>query len=572
MVHEWNSIQTEEFKNKIIHQNKLVRESGVPNAEGCKFEVETSWDLEKMDELLCDYEDRDVLKYLKYGWPICAVDTMRSNEIPRNQGGIAENMQKVNKYINNELVNKSVVGPFKDNPFGPEARFSPLGTRPKRDNPSEVRIILNLSHPFEQGSVNASIPDDKFLGEDTNLKYPGVDQLVEIIWRKGRGCKLMKRDLTKAYRQIFIDVGSVHLVGYIINDVMMFDLTLSMGLKISAYVCQRITNSLIFIYRKEGYEGINYLDDLGAAERARLAQQAFEVLGRILTEIGIWEAESKACPPSTIMTFLGLLLNTVTMTIEIEPNRLKELKDELCLWSSRRSATLREVQSLVGKLSFAATTVQAGRLFFSRILNFMKTIPAKGKRRLPTTVYKDIDWWRNYMEIFDGKSMLLESEWTSPLKGWSSDASLTGCGAWFHGKFFHSEFPDFIKKDKNIHINELECLAIVVALKLWGPLMKAKKFLAFCDNKVSCEVINTGRARNAFTQKCLREIVYLCAKNSTMLRVVHIGTRTNEIADSLSRWSLDGRYQATFRELTKKVTDLTEEIVTTDMFKFSNNW
>ena len=66
------------------------------------------------------------------------------------------------------------------------------------------------------------------------------------------------------------------------------------------------------------------------------------------------------------------------MTISIDPKKLQEIKKELNKWKTKKSATLRETQSLVGKLNFAATTVHAGRLFFSRVLNFLRTIPAKG--------------------------------------------------------------------------------------------------------------------------------------------------------------------------------------------------
>jgi hypothetical protein len=37
------------------------------------------------------------------------------------------------------------------------------------------------------------------------------------------------------------------------------------------------------------------------------------------------------------------------------------------------------------------------------------------------------------------------------------DASLTGCGGWMNGRFFHTSFPKFIL-DQNLHINLCELL------------------------------------------------------------------------------------------------------------------
>ena len=56
---------------------------------------------------------------------------------------------------------------------------------------------------------------------------------------------------------------------------------------------------------------------------------------------------------------------------------------------------------------------------------------------------------------------------------------------------FHEEFPPFII-EQQLHINALELLTIVVALKVWGKRLRGKKALILCDNMSSCNVINQG--------------------------------------------------------------------------------
>ena len=420
--------------------------------------------------------------------------------------------------------------------------------------------------------MNASIPDGEYLGKPVELKYPGVDKLVEIIWKKGKGCKIFKRDLTKAYRQIFIDIGQIHLVAYMFNNNIFYDLSLSMGLKSAAYVCQRVTDSLIFIFKKQGYDGLNYLDDLGGGDEPGRAEEAYVALGELLKKLGIWEAEKKACPPSIIMVFLGILLNTLTMTLELPPERVKDIQGELEKWDRKKKVSLKEVQSLVSKLSFAATTVQSGRLFFSRILNFMKGMENGRKKTIDTEVRQDIRWWHLFMKEFDGTSMMLENKWQQPGNLWSTDASLTGVGgfSFTNNEFFHMKVPEKIWK-QGLHINEIECWAVLLALKKWGKNMNRKKCLAFCDNEVTVKIINSGRASNKFAQKCLREIAYLCAKHNTLIKVIFWPGNKNVISDSLSRWHLGGEHRKNFINYTKYRKTKQVYISPRDV-EFTNDW
>ena len=70
-----------------------------------------------------------------------------------------------------------------------------------------------------------------------------------------------------------------------------------MGSRSAAFCCQRTTNMITYIFKKEGFDDVNYLDDLGGAEEEDLADTAFAVLGDILNKIGILESVSKAHAP-----------------------------------------------------------------------------------------------------------------------------------------------------------------------------------------------------------------------------------------------------------------------------------
>ena len=107
-----------------------------------------------------------------------------------------------------------------------------------------------------------------------------------------------------------------------------------------------------------GFCLLNYLDDLASAEKAEKAVFSFNTLRTILKKCGIKEAQYKACPPSTVMIFIGVLFNTVNMTIEVTPGRLNEISSLLNTWLNKDTVSLKEIQSLLGKLNFIAACDQ----------------------------------------------------------------------------------------------------------------------------------------------------------------------------------------------------------------------
>ena len=147
-----------------------------------------------------------------------------------------------------------------------------------------------------------------------------------------------------------------------------YDITLSQGLRISCYICQRVTSALIFVHNSEGlsksYVGINYLDDLVGTVKWSVAFEAFNHLIGLLPDLKIWAAENKVYSLYVSMTFVGILAYTIKMEISLTPDRLTEFKHETTSWLEKDCASKKDIQCLVGKLNFASSTVCAGHLFF----------------------------------------------------------------------------------------------------------------------------------------------------------------------------------------------------------------
>ena len=449
-------------------------------------------------------------------------------------------------------------------------KISPVNSVPKKDT-DERRVILDLSFP-KGLAVNDFISKDEYLGEKIEVIYPKVDDFIHLIKVKGQGCLLFKTDLRRFYRQINICPSNLNLVSFVWKKHIFCDTVLSMGCRSSAYIAQRFSNAITFMLFKVGIYILNYIDDLASAETKEKAFCAFLTLQEILKKCGIEEAVKKACPPSTIMTFIGILFNTEKMTIEVTPQRLNEIRILLRIWLDKEQASLKEIQSLIGKLNFVACCVRPGHIFISRLIRWLKVLYKEDKceHLIPEYVKKDILWWYRFLPTYNGVSMMMYEQWLNPDELFFSDACLVGCGGFWQGRYFHKLFPDKIKR-KNFNINVLEMIAIIICLKIWGNHFRGKRIQIFCDNFAICQVISSGKAKCENLQDGLREIAFLAATMEFEIRTVHIESKMNLLADKLSRWDLDVRYKEEFFEAAKKYK-LQEFEIGDEMFAFGNNW
>ena len=126
----------EEINRNIfwIKANGIVRKTGKDNHAEAKIVVDEKWDIKFLEENLDDEVDKEVLKFLTYGWPINATDTELQTKVPPNQAAARENEEFLKKYVKEQRQAGTVIGPFKRSPFGKHTRISPIDTRVKKDS------------------------------------------------------------------------------------------------------------------------------------------------------------------------------------------------------------------------------------------------------------------------------------------------------------------------------------------------------------------------------------------------------------------------------------------------------
>ena len=253
----------------------------------------------------------------------------------------------------------------------------------------------------------------------------------------------------------------------------------------------------------------------------------------VCSRLGLPVAPSKVVGPATVLTFLGLEIDTTNQVVRLPQDKLASLKTLLQDWQGRRMPTKRQLQSLIGHLGYAATVVKPGRTFLRHLLDTMK-VPSHHnvKVRLNKQCMADILWWSTFLELWNGVSFF---GGMPPGQSLISDASGSwGCGAFSTttGEWFQLRWPE-LWTDKSIAAKEL--LPIVIGAALWGKAWTGTRVTFICDNLGVVQALSSRCVRDPHIMHLLRCLSFIEARFDFEHMANHIAGKDNRAADALSR-------------------------------------
>ena len=205
---------------------------------------------------------------------------------------------------------------------------------------------------------------------------------------------------------------------------MYFDIVHPFGLRSAAIACQRTTDAVRFLFASQGYSCVNYLDDIASCELPHRANRAHRTLGNLLQTLALEENTTKTTAPATIMTFLGIQLDTDNFQLSIPANKLACTRSILSRWSHKETATKQQLRSLLGTLQHISACIRPGRTFLNRMLNMLRSFPPDSRQiNLDSEFNKDLFWWATCLQEFNGTSIIAELDWSHPDAIFSTDSS-----------------------------------------------------------------------------------------------------------------------------------------------------
>ena len=186
VANTWERLKLE-TEHKDLMMARLVREKGYPNMYGARIPVKSTWNIDKLEELLEGYEDKEVVEGLRYGWPTGRLSTWSEPaKTLKNDQVATQYPLALREYISKEKSKGAVIRPLKVIPF-----TSKVG-------------IVDLSFPQGQ-AVSDGMVKGNYLGKQVELTFPRTDDLAFRIAQLGKGACMFKIDLSHYFRQLPLD-------------------------------------------------------------------------------------------------------------------------------------------------------------------------------------------------------------------------------------------------------------------------------------------------------------------------------------------------------------------------------
>ena len=456
----------------------------------------------------------------------------------RNLPSARWNQASISADLSAEVAARRMAGPFPRPPLS-NLICSPLGSVPKRDS-DKRRRIHHLSWPTG-ASVNDRI-------SNITYHYSRFDDAMAMVRRLGRGCYLCKIDVKAAFRCVPVRPEDWHLLGMYWQGQYYVDLCLPFGLRSSPATWERFSRAIEWILKNDGPEVVaevmHYVDDYLAGAASRQAcQRDFDTILARFRHLGVPVAVDKLVPPSTTVPFLGITLDTVAMEARLSQDRLDEMKTVLRAFIDRKSCNKKDLQRLVGKLSFAARVAQPGRVFISSALEQLRETSDE-QAPISDSLRLDLQWWLQFLEKWNGVSLIPNETWAHAhtLRVWT-DASRQGYGAVCGADWISIPWTDQLralaKRESEESMPFYELYAIASSAATWGDRWRGRKIMFACDSNtvvLAAQLRRTASPLLAYLFRCL----YLSAATYDFaVRVVHIPGISNNVADALSRLQIE---------------------------------
>ena len=321
------------------------------------------------------------------------------------------------------------------------------------------------------------------------------------------------------------------------------DTKLPFRARLSVSIFHRLTQAVKRIMAQKGFDLIVvYLDDFLIISKSKeQCALALQVLIKLLRKLGFSIHWGKVVDPTQIITFLGIELDSICMSLRLPHDKLTSIREELQGFVNHKRTTKWQLPSLAGKLSWATSVVRGERVFLRRIFNQIGKLKCGYHRVLITSdIDYDIAWWLQLMMEFNGRSLLLDKR---PTECVFTDACNEGAGGSFGKDWFYFNWSQDWPEAGTFHINEKEVFAVVLAAYRWAPFWKNKKIIIYSDNTVTVAAINKGTSRNTSIMKSLRSLFWLSVAHNYHLTTKFIQGARNVAADSASRLHLPGHLE-----------------------------
>ncbi|XP_033745627.1 uncharacterized protein LOC117331141 [Pecten maximus] len=157
---------------------------------------------------------------------------------------------------------------------------------------------------------------------------------------------------------------------------------------------------------------LHLLDDFITFEHpSGCGDRNMALLHLIFNRLGIPMAKHKTCGLSTVMEYLGIVLDSGKMEARLPMDKLVRISELLNSFQHRHSCTKRELLQRLGHLNFASRVVLQGRSFVSHLITLSTTVKGLHHHvKLNDECREDIKMWLYFLTNWNGVSVFSNSK------------------------------------------------------------------------------------------------------------------------------------------------------------------
>lgn len=411
---------------------------------------------------------------------------------------------------------------------------------PKKDG--RLRPVINLK------TINPYVDQIHFKMEGLktvrNLLQPG-DYMVKI-------------DLEDAFHHVPIHPTSQKYFRFQWGETVLQWQCMPFGYRDAPRIFTKLLKVIAKEARNQGIRMVVYMDDiLVMSQTEAQCRQDRDRLLKILTDFG-FTISTKKCilTPSQRMEFLGVIVDSVAMTLSLSIVKMKALalranKMRTRAQQGKRTA-VRPLQKLIGHLQSVTDCVLPTRLHSNSLREALRTAEAHSTVLLSPLAIEDLQWWEENLPLWNGKSLVDPT----PDFQFETDASEKGWGAVFFPSngpriecqgFFTQELTSNTRELTAVH-NGIQSLCNVMKWKNCAVRVRT-------DNQVTMSYINRMGGREPHLARLAEQIHNFCLDSKIRITAEYLPGIQNATADWLSRIESDNSESKLHRTLFKLIED-----------------
>lgn len=421
--------------------------------------------------------------------------------------------------------------------------------RPGSPSPRDVESLL-FAVPKRGGGWRPCLnlkPLNRFV-EAPPFTLKGIAELRQLL---RPGDHMVSLDLKDAYWHVPLAPAHRRFFTFWFGGrLYRFDV-LPFGVSVAPYVFDRLLRPLVAWLRRAGVRLCVYLDDLlilgTSPEECRRHGQ---MVADLLADLGFrLHPDKSELTPSTTRTFLGFVVDSVSMTLRLPREKVRRIARECRALANRvhhrdHCPSVRTVARLLGRITAASSAVSVHR-FRSAHLERARAAALRshaawdGPCPLPTPAVAELRWWGRNLHRVHGRPVRLPA----PDVLVRTDASSLGWGAVvidapaipeLQGRRLHGRLPPPLRTAIS---NETELYGVGAALHALSRLapLQGRHVRVQTDSTAALYYVNRGAGRSTVLSTLVAPLWRLALRSGMLLSAEHLPGVLNAEADALSR-------------------------------------